>query len=173
MKERALALLGQGIPAVQVAAACGVSESAISQLLADDEFAKQVADLRFTNLQRFNERDSKYDSIEDKLMQKLEQNIPMMFKPMEILKAVQVINSAKRRGSSAPEHTVNQQTIVNVMLPTQIVQKFTVNPQNQVTRAGEQELLTVQSGTLLKQIKGEDDARLLADSSGVVTHVQG
>lgn len=156
-RERAIALLGQGVPATQVASACGVTESAISQLLGEEEVRNEIADLRFQNLQKFNVRDSAYDSIEDKLLQKLDASIGMMFKPMEILKSIQVVNAAKRRGASAPDHVTNQQTVVNVILPTHIAQKFTVNAQNQVTNAGGQDLLTIQSGTLLQQVKGEQD----------------
>lgn len=156
-KERAIALLGQGIPAAQVAAACGVSESLISQMLSQDDIRDKVTELRFKNLQANNQRDAAYDSIEDRLLAKLDASIPMMFKPMEILKSIQVINAAKRRGSSAPDSITNQQTVVNVILPTQLAQKFTVNAQNQVINAGGQDLLTIQSGTLLAQVKGESN----------------
>lgn len=158
VEERALILLGQGtISSEEVAAACGVSPSRISQLLSDVDFAEKVSLLRYENLQKHNARDATYDDIEDKLLDKLKKSLPMMFRPMEILKAIQTINGAKRRGHSAPETIVNQQTIVNLLLPSQITQKFTTNVNNQVVSVGteesEQSLLTMQSGTLLKQIE--------------------
>lgn len=157
VEERALILLGQGINSEAVAAACGVSASRISQLLSQEEFAEKVSLLRYENLQRHNSRDSAYDTLEDKLVEKLNKSLPMMFRPMEIIKAIQTINGAKRRGHSAPETIVNQQTIVNLTLPSQITQKFTTNVNNQVVSVGsdgeEQALLTMQAGTLLKQIE--------------------
>jgi len=149
-EDRALALLGSGVSAEAVANALGVTPSRVSQLLANKEFADQVATLRYENLQQHNSRDLAYDSLEDTLLTKLEKAIPMMFKPLDITKALQAVNGAKRRGQTAPsDGSVNQQTIVQLLLPTQITQKFTTNVNNQVIKAGDQELLTMQSGNLL------------------------
>lgn len=147
-EDRALSLLGSGYPTEVVANACGVSASRISQLLSDETFANKVAELKFTNLQKHNELDSTYDKMESQLMNKLNGAIPLMIRPMEILKAVSVINAAKRRGSSAPEQSVAQSTIVNLVLPVAITQQFTTNINNQVIKAGDQTLLTIQSNTL-------------------------
>jgi hypothetical protein len=147
-ESRALTLLGQGLSPEVVAAAVGVSPSRISQLVSQPEFASQVAELRFKNLSKHNERDNAYDSLEDQLVEKLKDCLPFMMRPMEILKAIQVINTAKRRGSSAPESITNQQTTVSLVMPTQIIQNFTTNINNQVVRAGEQDLITVQSASL-------------------------
>lgn len=150
-EERALALLGAGVPPEQVAPAVGVTVSRISQLLSDPEFTAKVANLRFEALSKHNERDSKYDSIEDRLVDKLSDLLPLMMRPMEVLKAIQVINTAKRRGQSAPDHITNQQVVVSITMPTTIINKFVVNGNNQVIQAGNQELLTIQSGSLLKE----------------------
>jgi len=167
VSSRALTLLGQGVPASVVAATCGVSESRISQLVSDPEFAAQVAELRFSNLQKHSERDSKYDSMEDKLIEKLKDLLPLMMRPMEVLKAIQVINAAKRRGASAPDQVVQQQTFINLNIPTTLIQKFQINQQNHVIQAGEQTLLTLQSGSLLNKIKEQqnDTAKLTAPES--------
>lgn len=155
-ESRALTLLGQGIGPEMVAAAVGVSVSRISQLLSDPEFSAQVADLRFKNLSKHNERDSRYDLLEDALLDKLQDLLPFMMKPLEVLRAIQTINGAKRRGSSAPEAIVSQRTVVNLLMPTQITQIFsapkelTLNTNNQVVKAGNQELITVQSGQMDK-----------------------
>ena len=160
-ESRALALLGSGIPPEMVASTLGVTPSRISQLLSTPEFAAQVAELRFSNLQQHNERDSKYDSLEDSLLQRMKDCLPLMMRPMEILKAIQVINAAKRRGSSAPESVIQQQTIISLTIPTQIIQKFQTTINQQVTHAGEQELLTMQSSTLLKEIKDVPTGNLI------------
>lgn len=155
-EDRALALLGSGVQPEAVAAALGVSPSRISQLLSNEAFAAQVAELRFNNLQKHNARDNKYDILEDKLLDKLERSIPLLLRPGEILKAIQTINGAKRRGQSAPEQIHNQQTIVNVVLPTQIIQKFTTNVDNQVIKIGDEDLQTIQSGSLLAQRENKE-----------------
>jgi len=166
-EERALKLLGQGLGPEIVASAVGVSVSRISQLLSDENFAAEVAELRFENLSAHSERDAKYDKIEAILQDKFEDLIPFMLKPHEVLKAIQVINAAKRRGSSAPEQITNQQTVVQLVMPTQIFQNFTqvnssnapvramieTNLNNQVIRAGDTELVTIQSSNMMKLLE--------------------
>lgn len=148
-EERAIKLLGSGISPEQVATALGVSASRISQLLSDQTFAQAVAELRFEALQKHNAIDASYDTLEEALIEKLADVLPLMMRPMEILKAVQVINAAKRRGQSAPEQITHQNTVVNLVIPTQIIQKFQMNSNNQITNVGSQTLETIQSSTLL------------------------
>ena len=82
----------------------------------------------------------------------------LLVKPESILKAMAVVNGAKRRGHTTTNAVTSNQTIVNLILPSVIVQKFVTNIDNQVIKAGDQELLTMQSGNLLKQV--EEQAEL-------------
>jgi hypothetical protein len=159
-EERALKLLGSGCGPEVVATAVGVSVSRISQLLSEPEFAAAVSELRFQNLQKHNEMDSKYDTMEKKLVDQLEDLLPLMMRPMEILKAIQVINGAKRRGQSAPESITHQNTVVNLVMPTTLIQKFTTNINNQVINAGNQTLETMQSSQMLVASKAREMERL-------------
>jgi len=158
-EERALSLLGNGIAPETVAASLGISASRISQLLSDENFAARVAELRYENLAKHNERDSAYDLLEDDLLERLKDCLPLMHRPMEILKAIQVINAAKRRGSSTPESIIEKQSIINLLIPVQIINKFQTNIQGQVTSietsdSTSQNLLTIQSGALDSLVKG-------------------
>lgn len=155
-ESRALELLGQGVYPEQAAAASGLTPSRISQLLSQEAFAAAVAERRYENLSKHNARDNAYDELEDTLVNKMKDCIPLMMRPQEILRAIQVINAAKRRGSSMPQHITEQQTIINLVLPTQILTQFAVNAQNQVVQAGDQPLLTIQSGTLLKKLERKE-----------------
>jgi hypothetical protein len=163
-EERALTLLGQGLAPSMVASAIGVSESRISQLVSDPEFASRIAELRFSSLVKHNETDSKYDAIEAKLQGKLEGMVDWMVKPFEVLKAIQVINGAKRRGISAPEQIVGQQTVVQLSMPTMIINQYStkqeiqVNVNNQVVKAGQTELVTIQSSQMDKLLGARNAA---------------
>ena len=173
-EERALVLLGKGYDAKIVASACGVSESRISQLLSDDSFKAAVTELRFGHLQAHNEQDSDYDSIEKILTDKFKAAIPLMMRPMEILKGLQVINQQKRRGASAPETILQTQQVVSITLPSVVINNFTnsaltTNIHNQVVKVGDTDLTTMQSGTLLNTHKREVDATSAAKlSAGVL-----
>lgn len=152
-EERALKLLGTGIKPEQVALAVGVEASRISQLLSQDEFALKVAELRYQNLAKHNERDNAYDSLEDEILEKLKQSLTYVFQPMQLLKVLQVLNAAKRRGASTPESITNSNPVLTLNIPTVIINKFTTNINNQVIEAGNQRLVTIQSGTLMDKIK--------------------
>lgn len=181
-EERALTLLGQGYDSKIVASACGVSESRISQLLSDDVFKARVTELRFASIQKHNEQDSEYDVIEKQLTDKFKAAIPLMMRPMEILKGLQVINAQKRRGSSAPEAILQTQQVVNITLPSVILNNFTnavlqTNIHNQVVKVGDTDLVTMQSKTLLNTHKAEEATKLIAptvpttpSSTPTVTH---
>lgn len=157
-EERAIDLLGKGIPPHSVALTLGVDPSRVSQWLADDKFANSVIEKKFVSLSKQIDRDSSIDSLEDKILDQLKFSLPMMTRPMEILKAFSVINSAKRRGIAAEVAPTQAQTIVNLNIPQVLVQHFTKNTNNQVIQVGEQSLLTIQSGTLLKKVEAENDA---------------
>ena len=163
LAERAKTLLGSGITAATVAGSLGVSEGYISQLLSDSVFASEVSSLRYTALQSHNARDDRYDTIEDKLQDKLEQSIPLMIKPDTILKAIQVINGAKRRGATADIVEVAPQSMVTITLPKATIQNFTTNINNQVIKAGNQDLLTIDSDKLTNLSK-EETANALSQS---------
>src|SRR3972149_77267 len=147
-ESRALSLLGQGIGPEMVASAIGVSVSRISQLLSESEFSKEVLELRYQNLSRHNLRDSKADEIEDVLLEKIKDLIPFMMKPLEVIRAYSLVNGAKRRGSSTPDSIISKQQIVNLVMPTQIINAYSssysctqTNIHNQVIKAGDQELI--------------------------------
>ena len=150
IEERALQLLGNGVNQEVVASALGVTAARISQLVSNEEFANKVATLRYQSLQSHSVRDSKYDSIEDLLLAKLETSVPLMFKPETLLKAINVVNGAKRRGATNPTTDGVHRDIVSIVMPVAIMQQFVTNINNQVIRTGEQELVTIQSGTLLQ-----------------------
>lgn len=156
-ESRALKLLGSGCTPEVTATATGISVSRVSQLLSDPNFAAKVAELRFASVEKHSDRDQKYDDIEDQLVGMLKDVLPFLMKPMEIIRAIQTINGLKRRGSSAVEAIQNQQTVVSLLMPVQIVQKFTTNINNQVIQAGSQTLETVQSGSLLQAAKNKQD----------------
>lgn len=146
--EKALTLLGQGIPAVTVASTLGVTESRISQLLSNSEFASEVRELRYASTIKHNARDNKADEIEDKLLDQLKNAIPMLMRPMEIARTLSMVNGMKRRGSTSTDGLAEKSAIVTITMPKQITQKFTTNINNQVIQAGTQDLITIQSGSM-------------------------
>lgn len=155
VESKALKLLGSGHGPEIVAQACGVTTARISQLLSDPEFAAEVMELRCSVLQKHNDRDTEYDSIEDTLIKKMKDIIPFMMKPGEVLAAIRVINGAKRRGVSQVTNEGVHTTNVNITLPAIITQQFITNVNNQVIKAGTQELVTIQSSGINKMLSSQ------------------
>jgi hypothetical protein len=135
MKERIKELLGQGISPAIVASAVGCTPSYISQLMAEESFATEVAELRCSEILEDSDWDSRLDSLENKLIEKLEHLVPMMLRPREVLEALTKINSLKRRTSVASSGQ-NLQTaptvIVNLQLPSRLISTYSLSKTNEV-----------------------------------------
>lgn len=154
-EQKAIKLLGGGYSPGTVATAVGVSESRISQLLSDPSFAAEVSELRFQNLNKHNELDAEYDAMEKQAAKQLKEMLPLIMRPGDLLKATAMLNNMKRRGQSAPEQMVQQNQVVNLLMPVMITQKFTTNVNNQVISAGNQTLETIQGSVLLNAAKAK------------------
>lgn len=161
-KERAMKLLGEGVDQTVVASALGVTDGYISQLLTDESFAREVLNLRFQNLEGATDRDNRYNSLEDKFLEKLEDNMMYMVKPREILSAIAVLNKAVRRGVKHDSQPTSVKTdVVSLVLPSVIHQHFITNSFNQVVAVGSgekkqvpalQDLTTISAKSLLQKI---------------------
>lgn len=164
MKDKILKLLGNGITSEVVARTVGCDPSYIAQLMADEDFAMQVAAMRCQNLEAATSRDSKYDAIEDQLQQKLEDLLPLMMKPRDILDALTRVNAAKRRGANPLTNTDIQgkQTIINLQLPAITLQHFSINSDGEVIEVGKRALVNVPAQALMKSL---ENRRALDDQS--------
>jgi 7-keto-8-aminopelargonate synthetase-like enzyme len=152
---KALDLLGQNIEVKRVCDALGVTESYISQLREIPEFAAALAEKRYQSVAKHNETDNAYDKLESKLLKKLDNSLVYLSKPTEIVHVLSKVNSAIRRGASAPATLQTQSPVIQLMLPQVLIQNFgaakqdiAVNTLNQVTRVGDQSLVTMQSSRL-------------------------
>lgn len=153
-EARALELLSSGYDANVVAKSLGLSDGRISQLLHEPEFASALVERRFENLKKHNETDDKYDALEKQLLSQLERALPMCMRPMEIARMLQIINSAKRRGVSSPDHLqASQRKTVVLNIPIAVIQKFQTNAASQVvsvsdSEGNEESLVTIQSSNV-------------------------
>ena len=74
-------------------------------------------------------------------------------RPMKLVAAYTRINAAKRRGSSSPDAITTQTQVVALNIPSVVINQHTsqniqVNINNQVIKAGNQDLVTVQSANM-------------------------
>lgn len=157
-KNRIKELLGNGLSNEIVATTVGCDSSYITQLMSDNEFREEVIQLRAAALTANTKRDKNIDGIEDKLIEILEELVDtrMFMKPREVLSAFAVLNNAKRRGVPAHESLVINQKIVNLTLPTVVVEHFTITPQGEVidveVEGRKQTLQTMPTSQLLRTL---------------------
>lgn len=145
-QERARELLGSaGLPAHIVAGTLGVTASYISQLLADADFAYDVQSLRFKNTQAYSERDKKIEAIEDKLLDKISKSVVFANKLPELTKAFQIMNAAKRRGTTdINDSGLTTGVTVTLTMPKTALDSYQVrlDVNNNVVEAGSQSMHT-------------------------------
>ena len=146
------ALLAAGHTRKDSATQLGITPSAVTQLAAQDDVKEAI---RTQQLKRATELDAKYDAIEDKLLSQLERTVPLLMRPGEIAKVLQVVNGAKRRGSIATTPTGPAQ-ILQLNLPIAIQNRFVVNSSNQVVSAGAQDLITISTGGVQKLLEASN-----------------
>jgi hypothetical protein len=161
-KDQVKKLLGTGLTPEIVGSAVGCDPSYISQLMADDAFAQEVAVLRMSALTANNERDKNIDGIEDNLITALRDAVEtkQIYKPREILQAFAVVNSAKRRGIPAREAAVVNNTIVTLNMPVQVIKNYTINGGGEVVGVDKETLVTMPTNQLLNQLaEGKDGKR--------------
>ncbi len=159
LQAKILNFLGSGIEPARVASAVGCDPSYISQLLAQDEFAAAVSDKRLAALTEATTRDARLNGIEDSLISRTEELVksPLAFsRPMEAIRALHTVNSMKRRGAGQDTTTHQHTTVVQLVLPQVVRDKFavpsdpldefTLDINNQVIKTGQQTLVTIASG---------------------------
>lgn len=151
-------LLGNGLSNEVVANAVGVTPSYISQLMGQEDFASEVIAKRSAVLASHSARDRTWDSAEDKLLETLHQQLDAggFYKPMDILRAVAVVNAAKRRGNPTPEHLTLTQNVVTLNLPVQVVHTFTKSAAGEVVEVDGQTLVPMTAATLMSQLAAKN-----------------
>lgn len=175
IESRAVELLGAGVTVEQAAAALGVTPGRISQLMSEEKFASKVTQLKFTNLQKHNIRDSEYDTLEDKVLAKLKLSVEsgMVYRPLELNRILATLNAAKRRGISEPAAITNQSTVISLTLPVTIVQQFKRDSSNRVIEAGNQTLVTIPSSMLQKKLADQianSEAQIITENLNEQSH---
>ena len=176
LQAQILDLLGNGLNASVVSAAVGVTESYVSQLMAQEDFRGEVRKRRIESLKEVTELDSEYHNIEKAAVEKLKKLMPLINRPRDILDTIKVINATKRRGQDSSEPTERSMSrIIEVRMPVNILNQFidssaiVKDTNNQIIRTGNQSLLTAQPQNvreLARTIKEPNDTARKAASPG-------
>lgn len=146
-KEHAINLLAQGIPTSQVAAAVGVSDSYISQLKADEEVQRQIAERQAAHSIADSNFDSTLERAEAMALEKIEKNLP--FANMgQALAAFRILNSARRRKDELAQKDTAVSVTVNLTLPANNIPKYITNQANEIVEVEGKTMISASAKTL-------------------------
>lgn len=154
MREKIIALLGSGVPATQVASACGVSDSYVSQILSEEGVQEKVQELRTEKAMRYVEHDEKLDSDEAAALKLVRRNIHNGFlKPMETLRHFQILNAARRRSDTGQTQADAPSTVIALNIPAAAIVQFKLTHERQVIEVEGRSLVPLPAAQVAKMAR--------------------
>ena len=131
IRTQAITLLAKGIATSQVAAACGVSDSYISQIKADPLAQQKIAELQVEETVTDIKFDTTLERIESLALEKIEKTLPFA-NIRQAIEAFRVLNGAKKRNDTVIKQDSTAGLVVNLTLPTQTIVNFVTNQRNEI-----------------------------------------
>lgn len=172
-KEQIISLLSQGISTSQVAAACGVSDSYVSQLKAAPELSAQIAASSTAAVIADQQFDTTLERAEFLALEKIEKNLP--FANMgQAMAAFRVLNGARRRADAFTAVQDQSTTItVNLTLPASSAAKYVVNHSNEIVEVEGQTMITATAKSLDTLLAARASATLQAPVATAMSRAAG
>lgn len=158
-----LELLGKGVAPAVVASTLDISPGYISQCQDHPVFMQELQATLLMSQLAASQRDEELDAIEDLLIEKVKSTAVYITKPMEAMKALDMINGMKRRGLGEGQTgiTNNVQTVV-LNLPSHIrpseVQTV-VSAENEVVQVDGRNMITKSSQLVMDQLDKHKEVR--------------
>lgn len=147
-KEHAITLLAQGIPTSQVAAAIGCDDSYISQLKADPEVQREIAERGATQTLADVTFDSTLERAEMLALDKIERNLPFATLG-QAMAAFRVLNGARRRKDGIPVAGDNAVTVnVSLTLPVNAMPRYVTNAQSEIVEVDGKTMISATPKTI-------------------------
>lgn len=151
-RDHALTLLSQNISPSQVAAACGVSESAISQLLSDEDFAAALADRTQAATAQDLAYDSRLDEAESLYLANIEKRAPFA-NLQQSLQAFRILNQARRRKDSRIQAPQGGGVAVTINVPVSILPQYVKNANAEIIEVDGRTMLSATPSTVENLMK--------------------
>jgi transcriptional regulator with XRE-family HTH domain len=161
VKEQIRDLLGCGMSASEVAAACGCDPSYVSQLLSDEAFAIEVQALRAEKTAKFIALDEKLDNYEEQALDKMGQLIPFTTRAGEAARIYSVLNGARRRASAASAAAQQPAQTVTINLPAATHVQFVLSSDKQAVEVAGRSLTTMPARSLAARLEARRAQELL------------
>lgn len=159
-KDKILALASAGVSNELIARQTGVSASYVSQVLAEDSIRTKVLEAQLNLLDERTQRDAKYDAIEDLLLDKAKTVVSSLYKPQDVLRALQAINKAERRGATSQQlaelANKKESSIVALELPDRIKTRIVKSSKQEIMAVNGRALVTKDSRLVYQEITANE-----------------
>lgn len=165
MQEKIVEMLGAGVTPVQVARAVGCEESYVSQILAVPELHGRITELRAVRAAQYIEHDDTIEEMEKRALVRLSNAIDFL-RPMEALKAFQVLNSAKKKSDAASRQDVPTSTVVNINLPAAAITQFKLTSDKQVIEVDGRSMATMPAAKVAQMLREKKAGEQLQEALG-------
>lgn len=149
-----------------VADSVGVDPSYVSQLMAREEVAQRVAELRAARATQFIEHDGNIEALEKVALERMAKLLPLQSDIMKITRVFQVLNSARK----SQEHGVGAQgqapgAVVSITLPEAAQVHFKLTPDKQVIEIEGRSMVPMPSHMVAAQLRAKKTLELLEHSA--------
>lgn len=173
---RAMNMLANGATQKEAALALGVTESLVSQFMAEADFQSQLHDKIAKNMLDAQEIDNNYVETERVLSKRLREQSNLMFNPDSVLRTLKFVNEAKKKvaanfGAQPHVDGGNGQKVLPVVLvlPQVVQREFVLNPNNEIVAIDDQPLVTLNSNSLNQLVAKQKDAtKVLPQPNGTL-----
>lgn len=146
-KEFLLSALRSGFSTSQIAESLGVTASAVDQVIN----AYDLREIAAKN-SRFESIDNQINSLEEKVLGRIEKALPSVCDPMKLTRMLQVLNGAKRRSLAEGRTLPNEGArLIQLRLPERVHLSVSFNERNEVIDINGRELVTAAPDKVLKE----------------------
>ena len=162
VKSQVCALASAGVKQEVIASRLNISAAYVSQLLHEEELRAKVTKAQLEVLDSRTQRDAQYDAIEDILLEKTKKIANTLYKPQDILRALQAINKAERRGASSQQLAeitrAQESSVITLELPERVKSRVVKSETKEIVSVDGKALITKDSRVLLEEIQAEMSA---------------
>jgi hypothetical protein len=125
--------------------------------MSDKDFATQVSIARTTGMTEALDRDSKLDKLEDLLLDRMQDSVAYVTKPMELTRIFQTLNAAKRRSTPNTGELPQTQQIISLNIPVHVVANFQLSNTREIVEVDGRALVSMSAKQLRDQLDRRDD----------------
>lgn len=159
-KKKAAQLIGKGLSNTTIAKILNCTEAYIIQLKEDPTLQEAIQKIAARELENQELATPRLVSMRSRLLQKLDDAVDYMHKPMEIIKVLETVEksltSEKEREALGAKKNQNVNNVVQLVLPATHNFSFTLSTNREVIEVDGRTLQSMSSANIFKELEGQN-----------------